>query len=419
MHPSSTPCRSCSEPGVAPVLSLGRTPLANGLVDPERAAPADLLYPLTLGLCRACGLVQLLETVPSRELFSHYLYFSSFSDTVVAHGRELAERFIRERRLGPQSLALEIASNDGYLLQHFAARGVPVLGIEPARNIAAAAEARGVPTRCAFFGRALARALRRDGVRPSVIFANNVLAHAEDLNDFVAGLAELLPDDATAEIEFPYVRDLIDHCEFDTIYHEHRCYFSLTSIEPLLERHGLRVVDAQRIALHGGSLHLSVAHKGARRPDGAVAALLLEEQEWGAAEPERYEDFAQRVEALRSDLRGLLRELRRERRRIAAYGAAAKGVTLLSYCGLSAKDIEYVVDRSPHKQGRLLPGSRIPICGPERLIADRPDYVLLLSWNFADEIMRQQSAYLAGGGRFIVPVPHVHVVTGVREAATV
>ena len=305
---------------------------------------------------------------------------------------------------------LEVASNDGYLLKHFAERGISVLGIEPAENVAAAARADGIETISEFFGAELAGRLHTDGIVPDLICANNVLAHAEDLNDFVSGLARLLHGEATAEIEVPYVRDLIEQCEFDTIYHEHRCYFSLTSLNHLFSRHGLAIVKVERIPLHGGSLHMSVASNGARSPDPSVATMLAEEGEWGINAPQRYRAFADRVASLRAELVDQLDRLRKSGKRIAAYGAAAKGVTLLSYCGIGGAHLDYVVDRSPHKQGKLMPGTRLPIHGTEHLLTDQPDYVLLLTWNFADEIINQQAEYIRRGGRFIIPIPEVRVV---------
>ena len=257
-------CRICDGSNLLPILSFGQTPLANALVPADRANQVEPTYPLNLVFCRQCALVQITETVPAAELFSQYPYFSSYSDTMLTHAEALAERFWHERGLGQRSLVLEVASNDGYLLKQFAERGISVLGIEPAENVAAAARADGIETISEFFGAELAGRLHTDGIVPDLICANNVLAHAEDLNDFVRGLARLLHGEATAEIEVPYVRDLIEQCEFDTVYHEHRCYFSLTSLSHLFSRHGLAIIEVERIPLHGGSLHVSVASNGAR-----------------------------------------------------------------------------------------------------------------------------------------------------------
>jgi SAM-dependent methyltransferase len=354
-------------------------------------------------------LVQITETVPPEVLFAEYPYFSSFSETMVRSARELAEWLARERGLGARSLAMEIGSNDGYLLQHYRALGVPVLGIEPAANLARAAEAQGVPTRCAFFGRALAEGLAAEGLRADVLHANNVLAHVADLNGVVAGIAALLKQDGLAAIEVPYVRDLIEHCEFDTIYHEHLCYFSLTALEALFARNALAVADVEQIPLHGGSLRLFVGH-GHEGPTVRVKDMLAAERSAGMLALAYYRDFAGRIEALRRQLVGLLRRLKAEGKRLAAYGASAKGSTLLNVFGIGADVLDFVVDRSTVKQGRYTPGTHLPILAPEALLERRPEYVLLLTWNFADEILAQQAAYRAQGGRFIIPVPEPQVV---------
>jgi SAM-dependent methyltransferase len=359
-------------------------------------------------LCPHCSLVQILETVPPETLFREYVYFSSFSDTMVAHAKEIATRLIAERGLGPGSLVIEPASNDGYLLQHFRNRGVPVLGVEPARNVAAAAIERGVPTVSEFFGVELARDLRAQGKVADAIVANNVLAHVPDLNGFVEGIATLLKPNGVAVIETPYVRDLLDHCEFDTIYHEHLCYYSLTALDRLFARHGLGIVGVERGSIHGGSLRVTAMRNGETAP--AVDRLLAEEAGWGVSSPAAYGDFARNVERLRADLLALVGALKAENRSIAAYGASAKGTTLLSYVGLDRRHLDFVVDRSTVKQGMFTPGTQLPIYAPEKLLEAMPDYVLLLTWNFADEILGQQLEYRKRGGRFIVPVPTPVVV---------
>jgi SAM-dependent methyltransferase len=303
---------------------------------------------------------------------------------------------------------MEIASNDGYLLQHYVAAGVPVLGIEPARNIAAAANARGIRTRCEFFGRESARRLAAEGVAADVLHANNVLAHVPDLNGVVAGIATVLKPAGVAIVEVPYVRDLIEHCEFDTIYHEHLCYFSVGALEPLFARHGLVLADIERIPVHGGSLRLFASRTG--RAGASVRRLVDEERRAGMRERPYYAGFAERVARLREELVALLDRLKAEGRRIAAYGASAKGSTLLNFFGIGRQHLDYVVDRSTEKQGRFTPGTRLEIFPPERLATDRPDYLLLLAWNFLDEVLAQQSAYRQAGGRFIVPVPEVRIV---------
>jgi SAM-dependent methyltransferase len=405
-------CRISGSTNLVPVLSLGALPLANALRTEAQLGESEPRYPLELVFAPESALLQLTLSVAPEQLFSDYVYFSSFSNGMVNSASALVDRLVRERRLGARSLALEIASNDGYLLQHYKQRDVPVLGIEPAANVARVAVAeRGIPTRTEFFGLDLAHKLVAEGIRADVVHANNVLAHVPDLNGFVEGLRVVLKSDGVAVIEVPYLRDMLDRCEFDTIYHEHLSYFSLTSLQRLFARHALAIVDVERIPLHGGSLRVFVtAARPGRAAASTVAALLAEEVSWGVGEPAAYADFAGRVERLRADLRELLGRLKSDGKRIAAYGAAAKGSVLLNYCGIGADLLDYVVDRSTVKQGRYMPGVPLRIEAPERLLADRPDYVLLLAWNFADEIMAQQDDYRRRGGRFVIPVPAPRVV---------
>jgi SAM-dependent methyltransferase len=406
-------CRSCNGIPLQLLLSLGRTPLANSLLTAAQLNQPEGAYPLDLAFCEACGLVQITETVSPDILFHEYIYFSSFSDALLEHSRTLAERLIMARGLSPLSHVVEIASNDGYLLQFYHRQGIPVLGIEPAGNIAQVArEQRGIPTLNEFFSEELARKLRADNGPADVIHAHNVLAHVADLNGVVAGIAALLAADGVAVIEVPYVKDLIDHCEFDTIYHEHLCYFSLSALDRLFGRHGLVIHDVERLRIHGGSLRLfatrvegSAGYRGA-----AVQALLAEEAGWGVNTLAFYRDFAARVEQLKKSLCDLLANLKHEGRRIAAYGASAKGSTLLNYFGLGRETLEFVVDRSTYKQGRYTPGTHLPIYAPGRLLETMPDYVLLLTWNFAEEVLAQQAEYRNRGGKFIFPIPEVRVV---------
>lgn len=409
--PHGTACRSCSGSDLRSVLSLGATPLANALRTKEQLTLPEAHFPLELVFCASCSLVQITETVSPEELFGEYPYFSSFSDTMVRHAADLVRRVVGERRLDPSSLATEVASNDGYLLQFYQQAGIPVLGIEPASNIASEAARRGIRTVCEFFGAALADRLVHEYGRADVIHAHNVLAHVADLNGVVDGLRAFVKDSGAIIVEVPYVRDMIEGVEFDTVYHEHLCYFSLTALSGLFARHALAIHDVERLPIHGGSLRIVAAPAGSgKQASASVQTLLDEEQQLGMARVEFYVGFSARVERLKEELVALLRGLRRSGKRIAAYGASAKGSTLLNYLGIGAADLEFVADRSTVKQGRYTPGTHLPIRAPEALLEERPDYVLLLTWNFAEEILRQQEPYRRQGGKFIIPIPALQVV---------
>jgi SAM-dependent methyltransferase len=402
-------CRSCGCTDLKPVLDLGTTPLADRMPAAAHIDRDEPRFPLEVVFCPECSLLQILETVDPAMLFDDdYPYFSSFSQYLLEHSRKNVLELIERRKLGAQSLVVELASNDGYLLKNYVEHGVPVLGIDPVKALCEAAEKIGVRSRAEFFGLEVARGLTAEGFRADVIHGNNVLAHVADTNGFVAGIAALLKDDGMAVIEFPYVRDLIDHCEFDTIYHEHLCYFSVTAVDKLLRRHGLFLNDIRRLPIHGGSLRLFIEKFEA--PNEAVRSLLAEERTLGLDRLDYYREFSSRVADLKVKLLALLRGLKAEGKTIAAYGAAAKGSTLINYVGIGRDLLDFVADKNVHKQGRLMPGQKVPIVAAEQIAARRPDYVLLLPWNLESEILAQEQAFRDAGGRFIIPVPTPRVV---------
>jgi SAM-dependent methyltransferase len=385
-------------------------PLPTALVTAEQLDQPEPRFPLVVAHCADCSLVQITEDVPPQQLFvDNYLYFSSFSDELLRHSRAHALALIERRQLSSDSLVVELASNDGYLLKNFVEAGVPVQGVDPAPGQAEAANAAGVPTIAEFFGLEQALRIRADRGPADVVIANNVMAHIPDPNAFVAGIAHLLANDGLLTVENPYVRDLVERCEFDTIYHEHFFYHSCTSIESLVRRHGMRLVDVDYFPeLHGGTLRWHVAKQGA--VSETASRYLREEREQGIVGYGYYADFAKRVEAVREELLLMLGDFRRQGLRIAAYGAAAKGSTLANYVGIGPDLVDFVVDRNVHKQGKFTPGTHIPVRPPEALLDEQPDYVLMFTWNFRDEILRQQDEYVARGGKFIVPLPWPEVV---------
>lgn len=403
-----TTCRSCGSNKLRLVLSLGQTPLANSLLTDEQLNQPEPFFPLELVFCEDCTLVQITETVPPEVLFRNYFYFSSFSDTMLQHSEALVKRLVSDRNLNGSSLVIEIASNDGYLLKNYVQAGVPVLGIEPASNIAKVANEQGIRTIAEFFGKDISEKLYAEGVRADIIHANNVLAHVAELNGVVGGMARLLKEDGVVVSESPYLKDLIDETEFDTIYHEHLCYYSLTAQTKLFGRHGLTIIDVERLPIHGGSIRIYAGKTG--EVSQRVKDMLAEEAAWGVDKFEFYAQFGGQVERLKQDLRTKLQSLKQDGKRIAVYGASAKGSTLLNYFGIGRETLEYVVDRSTVKQRHYTPGTHLPIYDPAKLVEDMPDFVLLLTWNFADEILRQQDEYRKRGGHFIIPIPEVRIV---------
>jgi SAM-dependent methyltransferase len=400
-------CRGCGNPEFDVFLDLGETPLADALVvDPE--APEER-FPLKVAFCERCSLVQITEDVDPEKLFvDNYLYFSSFSDHLLAHSRAHALGLIDSRGLGSESLVVEIASNDGYLLKNFVEHGVPVIGVDPAPDQAEKANAIGVPTRTEFFGLDLARRLRDESGPADVIIANNVMAHIPDLNDFVAGMAHLVADDGVITVENPSVGELINRCAFDTIYHEHYFYHSCLSVDTLTRRHGLYLNDVEFFGdLHGGTNRWWIGP--AEQPTDRLAEALAAERAAGMGRIDYYADFGQRVEQLRTDLMKMVHSLVDEGKTIAGYGAAAKGATMVNVMGITSELMPYVVDRNTYKQGRYMPGTHQLIRDPSVLTDEQPDVLLLLAWNFASEIMNQQQAYAEAGGRFLIPVPDPQV----------
>lgn len=404
-------CRFCGEPLTTSFADLGETPLANSYL-PTADSP-DPCYPLHARVCDGCLLVQVEDVVPAEDIFSDYAYFSSFSTSWVAHAGAYTKMAAERFGLDGTSSVIEVASNDGYLLQHFVKAGIPVLGIEPAANVAAAAERNGVPTRTAFFGQDLARTLREEGIAADLLLGNNVLAHVPDLNDFVAGLAHLLAPRGVLTMEFPHLARLIEDAQFDTIYHEHFSYFSLLVVEKVFAAHGLRLFDVEELPTHGGSLRIFAAHAdGDGRAEGpGLAKVRRDEAAMGLDRIESYAGFQARVAAIREGLRAFLRQTQADGQTVAAYGAAAKGNTLLNYCGVDASWIEYVADVSDQKQGRFLPGSRIPIVAPDRLRDTRPDFVLILPWNLKREITAAHDHIAEWGGQFVVAVPELTILS--------
>jgi hypothetical protein len=408
---STRPCRFCSTDLHHIFVDLGMSPLANSYLHPDQLQRMEPFYPLCVYVCERCLLVQLEEFEKAEHIFSDYAYFSSYSDSWLTHARQYVEMIVQRLGLNMRSRVVEIASNDGYLLQYFVAQGIPVLGIEPATNVAEAAVRKGIPTVTQFFGEKTARQLIADGVRADLLIGNNVLAHVPRLNDFVKGLKLLLNPHGVITMEFPHLMRLIAENQFDTIYHEHFSYFSFFAVEKIFAAHGLRLFDVEELSTHGGSLRIYACHAEdqSRVASTRVSALRAREESKGFTRLEGYLSLAEQAKDVKWRLLDFLINAKRQKKSVVGYGAPAKGNTLLNYCGVRADFIDYVVDRSPHKQGCFLPGTHLPIHQLEKIRETQPDYLLILPWNLKDEIMEQMAYIREWGGRFIVPIPTVEV----------
>jgi SAM-dependent methyltransferase len=405
-------CRFCGTNLEHRVVDLGMSPLCESYVAAEDLDGMEMFYPLHVWVCHRCFLVQLNEYVAPEEIFTEYAYFSSFASSWLVHARDYVAMITDRLGLGADSFVVELASNDGYLLQYFVERGIPCLGIEPAANVAAVAVERGVPTDVSFFGVERAKRLADDGRLADLVVGNNVLAQVPDLNDFVAGIPTILAPDGTVTIEIPHLLRLLEENQFDTIYHEHFCYFSLISAEAIFAGHGMTIFDVDELWTHGGSLRIYARHAAdtSRSVSERVIALREREEAAGFRDVATYERFEEQVRATKRELLGLLSDIKSKGGSIAGYGAPGKGNTLLNYCGIRTDFIDFTVDRNPYKQGRYLPGTHIPIHPPERIDETRPDYILILPWNFKDEILEQMAHARDWGAKFIVPIPRPMVL---------
>ncbi len=405
-------CRFCKQPLSLTLVDLGVTPLANSYLPDATAAITEKSYPLHARVCSACRLVQVEDVTTPADIFGHYAYFSSYSASWLKHCHAYTETARQRFGLGSASKVVEVASNDGYLLQYFVEAGVPVLGVEPAANVAAVAVNNGVPTEVAFFGVSTAERLVREGHAADLVAANNVLAHVPDINDFVGGFQRILKPDGVISVEFPHLLHMLRHVQFDTIYHEHYSYLSLLAVERIFTANGLTVFDVEELTTHGGSLRVWACRSESRKhpPQPGLAKVRSDEAAAGFDTDAAYAGFDARVQTVRRDLRAFLVRAKAEGKRVVAYGAAAKGNTLLNYCGIGTDLIDYIVDLNPHKQSTLAPGSHLPIHAPDTLLADRPDYVLILPWNLKTEIMDQMQSVRSWGGLFVVAVPALTVM---------
>jgi SAM-dependent methyltransferase len=404
-------CRFCGSKLEHIFVDLGVSPLVQSFLSSEQLNQMEPFYPLQVFVCEKCFLVQLQEFVAPENIFSEYLYFASYSDTWLAHAKRYTDEMVRRFPISENSLVIEIASNDGYLLQYFAERKIPVLGVEPAANVAQVAAQKGISSVVKFFSSATARELLAAGRYADLLLGNNVLAHVPDINDFVAGMKILLKPQGVITMEFPHLMQLMEQNQFDTIYHEHFSYFSFLSVQRIFAAHGLTLFDVEELPTHGGSLRIFARHaEDSTKPVGSrVTELHAREESAGYARLETYSRFAEQVKETKRKLLEFLIHAKRNGKKIAAYGAAAKGNTLLNYCAIRTDFLDYTVDRSPYKQGRFLPGTRIPVYSPDQIKRTQPDYLLILPWNLKDEII-QQNAYIRDwGGQFVVPIPEVTI----------
>jgi SAM-dependent methyltransferase len=409
--PASFPCRFCGTNLRHTFVDLGMSPLCESYLSVQHLNEMEAFYPLHVFVCENCFLVQLREYVSAESIFGEYAYFSSYSESWLAHANVYTKKMIERFALGPKSQVVELASNDGYLLQYFVLAGIPVLGIEPAANVAAVAVQKGVPTLVKFFNRESAEELAARDIKADLLIGNNVLAQVPDLNSFVAGMKILLKPDGVITLEFPHLLRLMEEGQFDTIYHEHFSYFSFLSAEKLLSSHGLTLFDVEELSTHGGSLRIYACHAAdcSKCVTAEVVSLREKEEAAGLSRLESYSSFAERVKETKCALLEFLIQASRAGKQVAGYGAPGKGNTLLNYCGIRSELLAYTVDRNPYKQSKFLPGSHIPVFPPEQIRKTKPDYVLILPWNLKEEIMLQIAYIREWGGQFVVPIPHVKV----------
>lgn len=409
MNSAKVECQACGQRNLHRILNLGKIPLANALLS-EKLADSSFSYPLELGFCRQCTLVQLMHLVPPQKMFSEYLYFSSYSDTWLDHAREMAEALMKRFHLNSDCKVLEVGSNDGYLLQYFQQRAIRILGIEPAQNIVREARRRGIPTFYGYFSKDTALEITQSLGPADLLIGNNVLAHVPKIRDFFLAVRSCLKPGGVAVFEFPYLHDMLEKGEFDTIYHEHVFYFSLTAIRKLAERENFVVFDVERYPIHGGSLRVFLEPQLTYPVSSGVQDLLSQEEKYGFLTPEVYSGFQKRVVSMKEDFFSLLSQIKSRSKRIAAYGAPAKATILLNYCNIGTDFLDYTVDRNPQKQGRYIPGKQIPIFSPEKIKETKPDYLVILPWNLKEEVMQQMALIREWGGKFIVPIPKLEVL---------